>query len=115
MLIVDGLCQNGGYVQPPPIKRQFRDPHGDWWDKQERRNYGEPVHEDYDLLGMFTTYEYTWVSPKKGLLQIATFVAAFFSLLYVVKLTYPDRPSFPREFEGGLSRELGGPDAIRVS
>jgi len=35
--------QNGGYVNPVPEKRQFRDPYGDWWDKQERRNYGEPV------------------------------------------------------------------------
>lgn len=35
--------QNGGYVNPPPQKRQLRDPYGDWWDKQGRRNYGEPV------------------------------------------------------------------------
>ncbi|ROW00032.1 hypothetical protein VPNG_08360 [Cytospora leucostoma] len=100
--------QNGGYVQPPPIKRQFRDPHGDWWDKQERRNFGEPVHEDYDQLGLFSTYVYNWVSPQKGLWQIATFVATLFSVLYVIKLTYPDKPAYPREFEGGLQRELGG-------
>lgn len=41
---------NGNYPDPSlnsalPVKRQFRDPYGDWWDKQERRNYGEPVHE----------------------------------------------------------------------
>lgn len=41
---------NGEYPDPSatsalPVKRQFRDPYGDWWDKQERRNYGEPVHE----------------------------------------------------------------------
>lgn len=41
---------NGNYPDPSttsalPLKRQFRDPYGDWWDKQERRNYGEPVHE----------------------------------------------------------------------
>lgn len=106
--------QNGGYVQPPPIKRQFRDPHADWWDKQERRNFGEPCHEDYDTLGMFTTHVYTWVSPKKGLAQIAAFIATFLSVCYAVKMTYPDRVSFPREFEGGLERELGGSGAPRV-
>lgn len=108
--------QNGGYVQPPPIKRQFRDPHADWWDKQERRNYGEPCHEDFDLLGMFTPYEYTWVKPGKGLLQIGAFIATTFGVLYLVKLTYPDKPAYPREFEfGGLEIELGGPGARRVS
>ncbi|KAJ9139147.1 hypothetical protein NKR23_g8108 [Pleurostoma richardsiae] len=105
---------NGQYIQPPPIKRQFRDPHADWWDKQERRNYGEPVHEDYDQLGMFTPYEYTWVSPGKGLLQIGAFIATVFSVLAVIKLTYPDKPSYPREFEGGLEKELGGSGAVRA-
>lgn len=107
--------QNGGYVQPAPLKRQFRDPYGDWWDKQERRNYGEPIHEDYDQLGMFTAYEYTWVSPRTGLIQIGAFIATFLGVCYLVKATYPDRPSFPREFEGGLERELGGSGAVRVS
>lgn len=106
--------QNGGYVNPPPIKRQFRDPHADWWDKQERRNYGEPVHEDHDMLGMFTPHQYTWVSPGKGLVQIGMFVATFLGLCYVVNSTYPDRPSYPREFDGGLERELGGSGAVRV-
>jgi NADH dehydrogenase (ubiquinone) 1 beta subcomplex subunit 8 len=41
---------NGNYPDPSktsalPLKRQFRDPRGEWWDPQERRNYGEPVHE----------------------------------------------------------------------
>lgn len=42
--------QNGNYPDPSKtsalaLKRQFRDPHAEWWDPQERRNYGEPVHE----------------------------------------------------------------------
>jgi NADH dehydrogenase (ubiquinone) 1 beta subcomplex subunit 8 len=109
------FVQNGGYVNPPRIKRQFRDPHADWWDKQERRNYGEPVHEDHDMLGMFSPYEYTWTTAGKGALQIGAFVAVFLSVMYAVKLTYPDKPSYPREFEGGLEKELGGAGALRVS
>ncbi|KAK2072613.1 hypothetical protein P8C59_006955 [Phyllachora maydis] len=105
---------NGGYINPPRIKRQFRDPHADWWDKQERRNYGEPVHEDHDTLGMFSLYEYTWVTPGKAWLQIGTFVAVFLSVCYVSKLTYQDRVSYPREFEGGLEKELGGRGAVRA-
>ncbi|KXJ85927.1 NADH:ubiquinone oxidoreductase 20.1kD subunit [Microdochium bolleyi] len=106
--------QNGGYVNPPLVKRQFRDPHADWWDKQERRNYGEPVHEDHDILGMFSPYEYTWVSPGKGLLQIGAFIATFLGVCWVVGQTYPDRPTVPREFESGLERELGGAGAVRA-
>lgn len=30
-------------------------------------------------------------------------------------MVYPDKQSAPREFEGGLERELGGPTAVRVS
>ncbi|KAH7027256.1 NADH:ubiquinone oxidoreductase 20.1kD subunit [Microdochium trichocladiopsis] len=106
--------QNGGYLNPPNVKRQFRDPHADWWDKQERRNYGEPVHEDHDILGMFSPHEYTWVSPRKGLFQIGAFIAVFTGVCMVVAQLYPDRPSFPREFEGGLERELGGAGAVRA-
>ena len=54
---------NGGYPNPPAIKRQFRDPFGEYWDQQERRNYGEPIHEDNDVLGVFTTEKYTWTTP----------------------------------------------------
>jgi len=114
-LRADYLAQNGGYVNPPRIKRQFRDPHADWWDKQERRNFGEPVHEDHDILGMFSPYEYTWTTPGKGLMQIGAFIVAFLGVLSVVKMTYPDKVSYPREFEGGLLNELGGVGAMRVS
>ncbi|RDW77338.1 hypothetical protein BP6252_05391 [Coleophoma cylindrospora] len=105
---------NGGYINPPPVKRQFRDPHGDWWDKQERRNYGEPVHEDNDILGMFSPEEYTHVKPGKGALQLLTYVGAVFGLCGVVSLYYPDKQSAPREFPGGLEKELGGPAAVRA-
>ena len=72
--------QNGGYVNPPPIKRQFRDPNGDWWDKQQRRNYGEPVHEDNDILGLFSPEEYTHTKPATAFFQIGCFITAVFGL-----------------------------------
>jgi len=105
---------NGGYVNPARVKRQFRDPHADWWDKQERRNFGEPVHEDDPELSMFSLHEYTFAKPGKAVFQIGCFVAAVLSLCGIVSLTYPDRPSAPREFEGGMERELGGPEAVRA-
>lgn len=104
--------QNGGYINPPPQKRALRDPHGDWWDKQERRNYGEPVHEDNDTLGLFTTEVYTWTTPGHGLKLQGAFVVALFTLLGAVYVTVPDKPSVPRTFPGGLEKELGGPGTM---
>jgi NADH dehydrogenase (ubiquinone) 1 beta subcomplex subunit 8 len=97
------------------VKRQFRDPNGDWWDKQERRNYGEPLHEDNDILGIFSPEEYTHTTPGKGLFQIGCFVASVLALMGVVYTVYPDKQSYPKEYEGGLEKELGGPRAVRVS
>ncbi|UNI17069.1 hypothetical protein JDV02_003448 [Purpureocillium takamizusanense] len=105
---------NGGYINPPRIKRQFRDPYATWWDPQERRNFGEPVHEDNDVLGIFSPWEYTWTTTGPGLIMVGTFIAAFLGVSGVVYMNYPDKPSYPREFEGGLERELGGPGAVRA-
>ncbi|KAI9372017.1 hypothetical protein BJX61DRAFT_543096 [Aspergillus egyptiacus] len=108
----DDPLQNGGYQNPPRVKRQFRDPNADWWDKQERRNFGEPVHEENEILGVFSPEQYTHVSPGKGLLHIGTFVATFLGFCGVVSFFYPDKPSTPRTFPGGLEKELGGPGAL---
>ncbi|KJZ80069.1 hypothetical protein HIM_00783 [Hirsutella minnesotensis 3608] len=105
---------NGGYINPPRIKRQHRDPHANWWDPQERRNFGEPVHEDNDMLGVFSPHEYTWTTTRPGLIMVGTFIAVFLGVSGIVYHYYPDKKSYPREFEGGLQRELGGPGAIRA-
>lgn len=99
----------------PASKRALRDPYEDWWDKQERRNYGEPVHEDNDIYGMFTTEPYTWTTPGHGIKLQGAFVVALVGLLSVVYATYPGKPSVPRTFPGGLEKELGGPGAVVVS
>lgn len=67
------------------------------------------------MLGIFSPWDYTWTTTGPGLVMIGTFVATFFGVLGVVYMNYPNRPSYPREFEGGLEKELGGPGAIRVS
>jgi NADH dehydrogenase (ubiquinone) 1 beta subcomplex subunit 8 len=101
-------------VQPPPIKRQHRDPWADWWDKQERRNFGEPVHEDNDILGVFFIDEYTHFTPKRAFFLMGCFIATVAGLCGVVKMYYPDKPSAPRAWDDGLEKELGGPNALLV-
>ncbi|EKG13867.1 hypothetical protein MPH_08960 [Macrophomina phaseolina MS6] len=108
-------AQNGGYANPPPVKRQFRDPYGDWWDKQERRNYGEPLHEDNDVLAIFSPEEYTHFKPNWGWVLFGAFWTTFGSFCAVTYYLRPDKPSAPRTFPDGLEKELGGPGALRVS
>lgn len=107
--------QNGNYQNPPRVKRQHRDPYGGWWDQQERRNFGEPVHEENEILGVFSPEEYTHVTPGKGLLHLGFFVAAVFGLTAVTSVFYPDKPSAPQTYPDGLEKELGGPNAAPVS
>lgn len=63
---------------------------------------------------MFTPYEYTHTTPGVAIFQIGCFITAVFGLMAVVRLNYPDKQSAPRDFEGGLEAELGGPTAVRV-
>ncbi|RMZ83129.1 hypothetical protein DV738_g1248, partial [Chaetothyriales sp. CBS 135597] len=110
----DDPNMNGGYINPPAIKRSKRDPYGDWDDKQERRNFGEPVHEDNDILGIFSLHDYTHMTPARALLCWAVFIGGVSTIFYTVKANLPDKPSYPKEYEGGLDRELGGAGAVRA-
>ncbi|OOQ87562.1 NADH:ubiquinone oxidoreductase kD subunit [Penicillium brasilianum] len=109
---VEDPLQNGGYQNPPRVKRQFRDPYGGWWDKQDKRNFGEPVHEENEILGVFSPEQYTHVSSGKGFLHLGAFVVTFLGLCGVVSLYYPDKPSVPKAYVDGLEKELGGPNAL---
>ncbi|KAJ5804309.1 uncharacterized protein N7518_000612 [Penicillium psychrosexuale] len=108
----DMALQNNNYPNPPPLKRAHRDPYGGWWDAQEKRNFGEPVHEDNEILGVFSPEQYTHVSAGKGFFHLGCFVAVFFSMVGIVSLTYPDKPSVPKAYVDGLEKELGGPNAV---
>jgi len=107
--------QNGGFINPPAVKRQFRDPTADWWDKQERRNFGEPLHEDNELVSIMAPYEYDFTTGKAAFAMAATFMATIGSIVGICYAFYPDKLAYPTEYEGGLVRELGGMGAPSVS
>ena len=73
------------------------------------------MHEDNDILGMFSPEEYTHFTPGFGAFMLGCSIAAVFGLYGVVSLFYPDKPSIPRRFPDGLEKELGGPGALLVS
>ncbi|KAI6108073.1 Ndufb8, NADH dehydrogenase 19kDa subunit [Pisolithus sp. B1] len=87
--------QLAGYPELPWVSNQSLPARG-WWDQQERRNFGDPVHEYDEVLSMWGP-DY---SASSG------FVA--FGLLCKYALV-PERPTVPREYPySGLVRELGG-------
>jgi hypothetical protein len=46
---------------------------------------------------------------------MGTFIATVAGLCVVVAQIHPDKVSVPKQYEGGLEAELGGPRAVRVS
>ncbi|TYJ54138.1 hypothetical protein B9479_005236 [Cryptococcus floricola] len=104
--------QLNGYPQLPNETLQKRQPFG-WWDVQERKNFGEVVHESEDVIGMWgpDVHKTSWQS---ALLQLSgafglVGVAAFFLIQ-----TRPERPAVAREYPyNGLEQELGGINVAR--
>ena len=64
---------------------------------------------------MFSPEAYTHFSPGWGMVLMGTFIASVCGLMGIVYQYYPDKPSVPRTFPGGLVNELGGPGALPVS
>lgn len=64
---------------------------------------------------MFSPEEYTHFTSGRAFFLLGCFAASVGALCWVVSKNYPDKPSMPRRFPGGLDRELGGPGTIYVS
>ncbi|KAF8340574.1 uncharacterized protein EI90DRAFT_2966458 [Cantharellus anzutake] len=99
--------QLNGYPQLPAVSHQHRPPYG-WDDAQERRNIGEPLHEDYDVLSVWA-YDHYRIPGSTALREIGI-AAIFFSLFAAaVYAVTPERPALPRTYPySGLVKELGG-------
>ncbi|GME82134.1 unnamed protein product [Ambrosiozyma monospora] len=94
------------YIPPPK-----REPLLPWDDRQNRRNFGEPVHPWHDYIDLWSPDYFDHVTNKKAVQGFFTFfggLALFAGIIYVFEL-YPDRPNMPRSYpHEGLYRDLGG-------
>jgi NADH dehydrogenase (ubiquinone) 1 beta subcomplex subunit 8 len=66
-------------------------------------------------MGVFSLEEYRHFKPGRAGALVGAFVVTFLGFTGVVYMFYPDRPSVPRTFPGGLDIELGGKGAVPVS
>ncbi|KAF9560475.1 hypothetical protein CPC08DRAFT_708033 [Agrocybe pediades] len=100
--------QLNGYPQLPWKSRQHLKPLG-WDDNLTRRNFGDPLHEQEEVLSMWGP-DIPPIEPnaalRQFLLALSGFVAFGFTVKYVL---LPGAPAVRREYPfDGLVKELGG-------
>ncbi|KAI9309364.1 hypothetical protein BJ944DRAFT_258691 [Cunninghamella echinulata] len=98
--------QIGDYPNLPRKSVQTRGPFG-WWDPQDKRNFGEPVHEEDELFGVWAPDLHHY-SPYKALAQLALAAGVFTAAVGIIYKTYPERPAVKRTYPyEGLKESLG--------
>ncbi|KAH8086904.1 hypothetical protein HD553DRAFT_282789 [Filobasidium floriforme] len=99
--------QLDGYPELPYVSLQRRVPKG-WWDNQERRNFGETLHEQEDSLSMWSPDAH----PMPASWALTQMIMAFTTMAgfgYLVYLTKMESPAAKRSYPyNGLEAELGG-------
>ncbi|KAK9448210.1 uncharacterized protein V1518DRAFT_419985 [Limtongia smithiae] len=98
----------GDYPEFPVIFNQKRDPYVKYDDQQLRRNFGDPLHEDDDVLNMWSPDVHDYVSNGTAGRYIATFFGIIAGAGYLLSFIAPESPAVPRVYPSGLFTELGG-------
>ncbi|KAL1925241.1 uncharacterized protein VTP21DRAFT_124 [Calcarisporiella thermophila] len=100
-------AQIGDYPDLPWTNAQTKPVFG-WWDEQERRNYNETIHEEDEILSIWSPDLHKY-NPYKALFQLSLFFAGVGLFAYNIKESHPVSPVIPRTYPyDGLKNELGG-------
>ncbi|ORX62370.1 hypothetical protein DM01DRAFT_1315817 [Hesseltinella vesiculosa] len=98
--------QIGDYPNLPQYSAQSRGPFG-WWDPQDKRNFGEDVHEEDELYGVWAPDLHTY-SPYKALAQLALAASVLAGVAGIIYKTHPESPAVKRTYPyDGLKKSLG--------
>ncbi|ORZ09175.1 hypothetical protein BCR42DRAFT_423888 [Absidia repens] len=98
--------QIGDYPNLPRYSSQSRGPFG-WDDPQDKRNFGEAVHEEDEIMGVWAPDLHTY-SPFKAIAQLTLFAGLFTAFAGLVYTSYPERPAVKRTYPNdGLKESLG--------
>ncbi|KAI0671778.1 hypothetical protein C8Q78DRAFT_991332 [Trametes maxima] len=101
--------QLADYPRLPFVSKQTRPARG-WEDLQFRRNYGEPLHEQEEVLSMWGP-DVPVVPPQTAIRWFSIAVLGFVSFGVLCNYGHPEIPAVRREYPfGGLVNELGGLD-----
>ncbi|KAG8778404.1 hypothetical protein FRB91_009229 [Serendipita sp. 411] len=101
--------QIGDYPQPEGVSNQMKDPKG-WWDTQYRRNFGETLHEQDEVLNMFSPdLPHANIHPRTALAQASIAFTIIGGIMVFLGYNAPQMPATRRAFpRDGLVDELGG-------
>ncbi|KAF9170712.1 hypothetical protein BGX21_007942 [Mortierella sp. AD011] len=106
---ITGETQIGSYPGLPMYNQQWRDgnPSAGYWDRQDRRNFGETVPEEDEVLNIWSPDVWAFTASF-GMKRLLTAAAAFLGFGYLVSETRPEphfeRRSYPHD---GLLEALG--------
>ncbi|KAG5339806.1 hypothetical protein C0989_003486 [Termitomyces sp. Mn162] len=102
--------QLDGYPQLPFVSRQRLTPYG-WQDPLMRRNFGDALHEEEEVLSMWGP-DIPPVAPSTAATHFLIAVSAFVGFGCLVRYgLLQDPPALRRQYPyGGLVTELGGLD-----
>ncbi|KAF8896459.1 hypothetical protein BD779DRAFT_1668241 [Infundibulicybe gibba] len=99
--------QLNGYPELPFVSRQHLPANG-WQDSLLRRNFGDTLHEQDEVLSMWGP-DIPPLPPHKAVLQFTIAVLGFVGAGFFIKSITPDAPATRREYPySGLVTELGG-------
>ncbi|KAF8930820.1 hypothetical protein EDD21DRAFT_378020 [Dissophora ornata] len=106
---ITGDTQIGSYPNLPMYNQQWRDgnPSAGYWDRQDRRNFGETVPEEDEVLNIWSPD--VWAFPASlGVKRLLAAAATFLGFAYLLNETQPEphftRRNYPHD---GLLKELG--------
>ncbi|KAF9086407.1 hypothetical protein BGX23_008912 [Mortierella sp. AD031] len=106
---ITGETQIGSYPNLPMYNQQWRDanPSAGYWDRQDRRNFGETVPEEDEVLNIWSPD--VWAFPAAlGVKRLLAAAAAFIGFGYLLVKTQPEphftRRNYPHD---GLLEALG--------
>ncbi|KAI7821720.1 hypothetical protein BC939DRAFT_455202 [Gamsiella multidivaricata] len=105
---ITGDTQIGSYPNLPMYNQQWRDGNASagYWDRQDRRNFGETVPEEDEVLNIWSPD--VWAFPASlGVKRLAAAALAFLGFGYLLTETRPEPHFERRSYSDGLLDALG--------
>ncbi|KAI4518716.1 hypothetical protein K523DRAFT_289183 [Schizophyllum commune Tattone D] len=97
---------------PLPLNKQYRAPKG-WDDPQMRRNFGDPMHEQEELVSMWGP-DIPVIDPSIALRHFTIAFSIFAGIYALSCAVSPQIPAIRREYpHDGLKNAFGGYDQAR--
>ncbi|EJD52225.1 hypothetical protein AURDEDRAFT_99049 [Auricularia subglabra TFB-10046 SS5] len=110
--------QLGDYPNLPLVYSYQRNPYGNeagpWWDRQNRRHFGEPIPAEDEALSVWSP-DVPHVPPRRALFHFSIAVVCFLGYGLLVPALAVEAPVARRSYpHDGLVKELGGLEANKA-